>query len=150
VFPVYQYVHMIPISTFGCRFVRLELLSPYLDFALTLLLIVVTRMSTYINPMYYAVFLSLIINVLSFLSSAWLLESSRLDFIRTSNLYTLCSIGQIVTLTHHIYLVVLVSSLADQSLCIQPVFLSSNRLPNNRLASGHLTLTQDIIAPRHC
>ena len=78
-FPVYPYVHTIPTSSFRCRFVRLELLSPNLDFALTLLLIVVTRMSTYISPMYYAVLFSLIINVLSVLSFAWLLESSRLD-----------------------------------------------------------------------
>ncbi|KAJ7823844.1 hypothetical protein B0H13DRAFT_2375879 [Mycena leptocephala] len=49
--------------------------------------------------MYYAVFFSLIINVLSLISSAWLLESSRPDFIRTSTLYPLRSIGQIVTLT---------------------------------------------------
>jgi hypothetical protein len=102
---------MVLTSTFGCRFVRLQLLSPYLDFALTLLLIVVTCMSTYINPMYYAVFLSLIINVLSLLSFAWLLESSRPDFIRTSISHPLRSIGQIVTLTLYNTLVVLASIL---------------------------------------
>jgi hypothetical protein len=64
-FPIYLYVHMIPTSTFRCRFVRLELLSPKSDFALTLLLIVMTHMSTYKSPMYYAVFFSLIINMLS-------------------------------------------------------------------------------------
>jgi hypothetical protein len=86
VFPVYPYVHTIPTSSFRCRFVRLKLLSPNLDFALTLLLIVVTRMSTYISPMYYPVFFSLIINVLSLLSFAWLPYPLRL-------------IGQIATLT---------------------------------------------------
>jgi hypothetical protein len=98
---------MIPTSSFRCRFVRLELISPNLDFALTLLLIVVTRMSTYLSPMYYAVFFSLIINVLSFLSFAWLLESSRLDEVRTSISYPLRSIGQIATLTLNVTLVVL-------------------------------------------
>ena len=68
-------------------------------------------MSTYLSPMYYAVFFSLIINVLSLLSFAWLLESSRPDFIRTSTSYPLRSIGQIVTLTLYTYLVVLASSL---------------------------------------
>jgi hypothetical protein len=65
----------------------------------------------YISPMYYAVFLSLIINVLSLLPFAWLLESSRPDFIQTSISYPLRSIGQIATLTLHITLVVLASSL---------------------------------------
>jgi hypothetical protein len=88
--------------------------------------------------------LRLIINVLSFLSFAWLLESSRPDIIQTSALYLLRSIGQIATLTLHIYLVVLASSLADRSRCIQPVSLSGNQFPNDRLASGHPTLTQDI------
>jgi hypothetical protein len=61
--------------------------------------------------MYYAVFFSLIINVLSLLSIAWLLESSCPDFIRTSISYPLCSMGQIATLTLHDTLVVLASSL---------------------------------------
>jgi hypothetical protein len=69
-------------------------------------------------------------------------SSSRL--IQTSILYPLRSIGQIATLTLHIYLVVLASSLADRSHCIQPVFLSGNRFPNDRPASGHPTLTRDI------
>jgi hypothetical protein len=100
-------------------------------------------MSTYISPMYYAVFCSLIINVLSSYSSAWHLESSHLDFIQTSTLYPLCSIGQIVALTLHISFVVLVSFLANRSLYIQPVSLSGNRLLNNWPASGHLSLTRD-------
>jgi hypothetical protein len=120
VFPVYLYVHTIPTSSFRCRFVRLELLSPNLDFALTLLLIVVTCMSTYLSPMYYAVFFSLIINVLSLLSFAWLLESSHPDFIRTSNSRPLRSIGQIVTLTLYDTLVVLASILGQPA-----IFLSS-------------------------
>jgi hypothetical protein len=111
VFPVYLYVHTIPTSSFRCPFVQLELLSPNLDLALTLLLIVVTCMSTYKSPMYYAVFFSLIINVLSLLSFAWLLESSRLDFIQTSISYPLCSIGQIAALTLYVTLVVLASFL---------------------------------------
>jgi hypothetical protein len=94
--------------------------------------------------MYYAAFLSLIISVLSFLSSAWLFESSRLDFIWTSSLYPLRLIGQIATLTLCIYSVVLASSLADRSPYIQPVLPSSIQLPNDWLASGHPTLTRDI------
>ena len=77
-------------------------------------------MSTYLSPMYYAVFFRLIINVLSLLSFAWLLESSRPDFIRTSIPHPLLSIGQIVTLTLYDTLVVLASILG------QPVILSSS------------------------
>jgi hypothetical protein len=61
--------------------------------------------------MYYAVFFSLIINVLSLLSFAQLLESSRPDFIRTSISHPLRLIGQIVTLTLYDTLVVLASIL---------------------------------------
>jgi hypothetical protein len=70
-----------------------ELLSPYSDVALPLLLIVMTRMSTYINPMSYVVFFSLIINVLSLLSLRFALESHRPDFIWTFLTCRLYSIG---------------------------------------------------------
>jgi hypothetical protein len=43
----------------------------------------------------------------------------------------------------YISIVVLASSLADQSPYIQPVLPSGNWLPNDRLASSHPTLTQD-------
>jgi hypothetical protein len=119
VFSVYPYVHTIPTSTFRCRFVRLELLSLNSDFALTLLLIVVTRMSTYLSPMYYAVFFRLVINVLS--SFAWLLELSRPDFIQTSTSYSLRLIGQIAALTLHNSCVVLASSHPISSQYFHPV-----------------------------
>jgi hypothetical protein len=144
VFPVYPYVHTTPTSSFRCCFVRPELLSPYSVFALTLLLIVMTRMSTYISPMYYAVFRRLIINVLSILSSALHLESLCLDFIWTSEYLPSLSIGQ-DSRAHPIHPFCGVSTTSLLTGCH---FLDRSHLPvsghlNYRPASGHPTSTWD-------